>query len=108
MQEGFGDSVEVYMSFNYLNPQGNFIFESEDRRITCQEGTFIQRADSTIEAECVRKGPLGIFTLFTLTFRGTGNISQKNPLAMTVEVYSVFNRECPLYVIEMEGLLPAP
>lgn len=108
MQRGFGDSVEVYMAFNYLRQQGNFIFEPEDRRITCHAGTFIQRDDSTLEAECIQKGPLGLVTLSTLTFRGMGNVSQNDPLAMSAEVYSIFNQECPLYVIEMEALLPVP
>ena len=105
-QEGLGDSVEVSMAFNFLCQQGNFVFEPEDRRIDCHAGTFIQLDDNTLEAECAIKGPLGIFTLAKIIFSGTGNIFQKNPLAMTAEVYSIFNRECPLYVIEMEELLP--
>jgi hypothetical protein len=108
MQRGFGDSVEVYMAFNFLRPQGNFIFELEDIRITCHAGTFIQRDDNTLEAECVQKGPLGIVKRSTVTFSGTGNVSQKNPLSMSAEVYSVFSREFPLYVIEMDKLLPVP
>jgi hypothetical protein len=106
MQEESGDSVEVYMTFNFLRQQRNFIFETEDIRINCHAGTFTQRDDNTIEAECAIKGPLGIFTLAKIVFSGTGNVSLKNPLAMTAEVFTIFNRECPLYVLEIKELLP--
>lgn len=106
MQEGPGDSIEVYMAFDFL--QGDFIFESDDRWLNCRHaGPFIQNDDGTLEAECLKKGPLGIFTLFRLQFSGTGNVSGAYPLAMSAEVYSIFNQECPLYSIEMEELVPA-
>jgi len=110
MQWDTGETINVYLSFSFLRPflppQDGFIFETDDDRITCLEGTFTQNDDNTIEAECVGKDPYGIFTLYVLTFEGTGNVLQKDPLSLSAELYSIFNWECPLYVIEMKDLLP--
>jgi len=107
-EEGFGDSVEVNLSFNFLPAQDSFMLESEDTRITCNAGTFIKHDDNTIEAACVKKGPWGV-TRYRFIFEGSGNASQKEPLSLSAEVFevlTVFNQACPVYVIEMKDLLP--
>jgi len=101
-----GDTVEVYLSFDFLTTGGSFMFKPEDTRLTCNAGTFIQRGDNTIEAACVKKGPLGIVTLYRFIFKGFGNASIENPLALSAEVFTIFNQGCPAYVIEMKDLLP--
>ncbi len=83
-----------------------FIYKPEDTQLTCDAGTFIQYEDNIIEAECFRKGPLGIVALYRFIFQGSGNASIKDPLTLSAEVFTVFNQECPVYVIEMEDLLP--
>jgi hypothetical protein len=106
IEEDPSDTVAAHLSFNYLPAQGSFIFEPEDTRITCNAGTFIQRDDNTIEAECVKKGPLGILTRYRFIFDGFGNASLKDPLSLRAEVFTIYNQGCPAYVIEMENLLP--
>ena len=105
-----GETVNVCFSFNFLAPfllPHGFIFEPDDERITCLAGGFTQHDDNNkIEAVCRKKGPFGIFTLYWLTFEGSGNVSQKNPLTMSAEVHSIFNWKCPLYSIEMNALQP--
>jgi hypothetical protein len=107
IEEDPSDTVDVYLSFDFLPAQGGFIFESQDTRFTCNAGTFIQTDDNTIDAECVKKGPLGIITLYRFIFEGVGNVSLKDPLSLRAEVFPVFNQACPVYVIKMEDLLPA-
>lgn|GEM_PF-1620687 len=104
MQAEPSETVGVYLSFNFLLAQ--FFYKPEDTLLTCDAGTFIQNEDNTIEATCVKKNPLGIVTRYRFIFKGNGNASQKDPLTLSAEVYSIFNWECPLYVIEMKDLLP--
>ena len=104
-EEEPGDSVEVNLSFNFLPAQGSFMFEPEDTRITCNAGTF-QHDDNTIEAKCFKEGPLGIVKIYSFIFEGSGNASLKDPLSLNAKVFTVFNQECPVYVIEMKDLLP--
>jgi len=104
MQAEPSETVEVYLSFNFSSAQ--FIYEPEDTQLTCDPGTFVQNEDNTIEATCVKKGPLNIVTRYRFIFDGSGNASQKAPLALSAEVFSVFNQACPVYVIKMEALLP--
>ena len=105
-----GETVNVNLSFNFLGPfllPHSFIFKPDDERVTCLPGVFTQHDDNNkIEAVCGKKGPFGIFTLYWLTFEGSGNVSQKNPLSMSAEVHSIFNWKCPLYSIEMNELQP--
>jgi hypothetical protein len=105
MQEVGGDGVEVSMAFDFLN-QDRFIFESDNRWMDCRAGSFIQNDDGTFDASCDKKGPFGIFTLFRLKFSGMGNVSAEYPWAVKAEVYSLFDDECPLYVLEMDYLFP--
>jgi len=103
------EDVEVRISFNFLPTQdlptqGRFMFEPEDPQITCNEGTFIQRDDDTIAAECVKKGRWGIITFYNFIFEGSGNASLRDPLTLNATGFNVFN--CPVYVIEMKDLLP--
>jgi hypothetical protein len=106
-EEDLSDTFAVYLSFNYLPDQGNFIFEpDDDTRISCNAGTFIQREDNMIEAECVKRGPLGIVIFNTFIFEGIGNASLKDPLEISAKVFNVLNPACPVYVIKMENLLP--
>ena len=100
------ETVGVYLSFNFLLAQ--FIYKPEGTPLTCDAGTFVQYADNTIEAACVKKGPWGV-TRYRFIFEGFGNASLKDPLALSAEVFEVltiFNPACPVYVIEMEDLLP--
>jgi hypothetical protein len=101
-----GDTVQVYLSFNYLPAQGNFMFEPDDTRISCNEGTFIQHDDNTIEATCVKKGRLGLVTLYRFIFEGFGNASLRDSLSLNAEMFIVLNQACPVYVVKMEDLLP--
>jgi len=105
MQSEPSETAGVTLSFNFSSAQ--FIYTPEDTSLSCDAGTFIQDEDNIIEAECVKKGPmLGIFTIYTFKFKGTGNASSKDPLSMSSDVFSTFNQECPRYVIEMKDMMP--
>lgn len=104
MQDEPSETVAVYFSFNFSNAQ--FIYEPEDTQITCDSGTFVQNEDNTIDATCVKKGPLGIVTFYNFIFDGSGNASLKVPLTLSAEVFNVFNQACPVYVVTVEDLLP--
>ena len=106
MQAEPSETVGVTLSFNFSSAQ--FIYAPEDTSLTCDAGTFVQNEDNTIEAACVKKGPWGV-TRNRFIFEGLGNASVKGPLALSAEVFellTIFNPACPVYVIEMEDLLP--
>jgi len=105
MEDESFNSVDVYLSFNILLSQ--FIFKPEDTLLTCDEGVFIQNADGTIEAKCLKTGPLfGIITIYTFEFEGLGNVALKNLVSMSGDVFNSFNSQCPRYVINIDNIMP--
>lgn len=98
-------SVGAYLSFDYLLNQ--FIYQTEDSNLTCDDGFIIQDDNNTIETTCFKRGPLfGIAKIYTFKFEASGNISLKNFDTMTGNVFILFNKECPYYVIEIEDIMP--
>ena len=79
-------------TYHSIFHRAEFIYKPEDTQLTCDAGTFIQNEDNTIEAECIKKGPLGIFTLYRFIFEGSGNASIKDPLILSAEVFPFLTR----------------